>query len=72
MNMQIILNDPELWKEFVKASAIASQYRSQVQFRKDLLTLTENFWGNMIIHNCPTGEILVNAFDGYVNPALSE
>lgn len=39
-NMQAIVNDPELWEQFVIAYRIAGRYRPKVQFRRMIINLS--------------------------------
>jgi hypothetical protein len=64
--MQAILEDKPLWDEYQKAYHMASRYREQVQFRKDLICMPGNYIGNVFIYNENTDTVLINAGTQYV------
>ena len=69
MDINKIVNDPELWAEYCKAYAIAAHYRPAVQFKLAIFNMPktrfydDSVW-NSAIKDFP--HILLSAITGYI------
>lgn len=69
-NMELIMTDPQLYSEFVKAYLLAALYRERLQFRKALIEFSTIH--DAYIYNHAVEEVLADAISGYINPVLKE
>ena len=70
MNMQPILDDEELWYEYLEARSMAEPYAKKVQFRKMLLVDLTHYSPSGAIATSNTGIIVISAARNYVDPTL--
>jgi hypothetical protein len=72
MNINQIVNDPELWAEYCKAYAIAAHYRPAVQFRLAIINSPHtHVWDDCIFTDLFTPGALITAIgDGWVSDDL--
>lgn len=69
-DMKLIMADPQLYSEFVKAYKLAGPYRERLQLRRflfEISTIHDDF-----IYSHSVNEMMVDALSGYINPALKE
>jgi hypothetical protein len=72
MNMQLILQDQELWEEFCIACAMSSQLRPQVRFRYAIInSVYTRIWEECVWSELQSGN-LIDAMSGFISDDLKK